>query len=734
MKVHIKSRSGSLSDEVINPISFDENADEIDKIEHPIEFPEGGGWREQGLIFEGETGYENEAEYRNQFDDTGCDAREVPPALSESREVESGAPIIEPIEFMGSDAPIIEPIEFTESAGKTKNLSGQQEMEHGRESEKTEPSNESLSVQAAAATAGNPNFVTAAASKAVRCGSSAVQEFGNFTCQVREWRIKLNRQGETMGRDEVVIAVFVQGVYAGEMCLTSREIASVRKKIQEKFPNAQVYTKTKHPDAVLGNVIREQLTESVKRYCFAQAGWNLWMGKHLYIHRGIQLKNALTDADLNLPSLLIEDTSFLVHIFSQMCFLYRDSSISLVMSLFALSGILYRPFEVAGHPIRTALYLVGKSGAYKTAVAKVLYMQLVRESNRGTPRRIDFDTEASLECALASEGTDTVTLLDDVTPGKTDTGRSRIINNLELVLRMVGDGSSKSRSNGKHENVRGAGVHGTVVITGEIMASGLSSNLRCLYLLFEKPSVDLKKLDWFQKNPLLVCTLIAHLTNFVSNQWERIVEMIITKFYDYRIMVSERLVSGRLIDCCAQLNIIADIMREFLLVYCSAAPELVNSFFKNQQGRILDVVARSEKLTDESDPADTFMEALISALENRDFTILNHRFSPSDLDSADGFVDSEHIYILEQRCYIKTTEWLSKGKIHYSFNLKQTERLLSESEYIVTAPNGARKITYCARIAVGKTKVNFLKLRLDKLRVFRLAQDNNSANVNDWSN
>lgn len=63
------------------------------------------------------------------------------------------------------------------------------------------------------------------------------------------------------------------------------------------------------------------------------------------------------------------------------------------------------------------------------------------------PRRIDADTLNSFERAVVLSGRDTTLLIDDYAPAKTPQKKAEMQNKLEMIVRMVGDGATKSRSN-----------------------------------------------------------------------------------------------------------------------------------------------------------------------------------------------------------------------------------------------------------------------------------------------
>lgn len=114
---------------------------------------------------------------------------------------------------------------------------------------------------------------------------------------------------------------------------------------------------------------------------------------------------------LYLPALNLEDASEVADIFWRARLLYRDERVIDTLLLYALLGVSYRLFDESGYPPHFLLFLYGKTGSFKTALAKVLFTQLCDERYRKYPRRIDVDTPTSLEIALTKSGCDTLTLI-----------------------------------------------------------------------------------------------------------------------------------------------------------------------------------------------------------------------------------------------------------------------------------------------------------------------------------
>ena len=250
-------------------------------------------------------------------------------------------------------------------------------------------------------------------------------------------------------------------------------------------------------------------------------------------------------------------------IFKNALSVYGDKPTISTMVLFSLLGVSFKLFEEAGYMPRFVLFINGKTGSMKTTLSKILYMQLTDEKHRNTVRRIDSDTIVSFERALVKSGRDTTTLFDDYAPAKTAQKKTEMQNKLEAIIRMVGDGSTKSRSNEKLQDVQGDGVHGAVVITGELRGKGLSSNLRCVYCMIDKSNVNLELVNWFQKNANYYTSFISIFTQYLSLNWDREICYIKDNFNKERDQLCGVLKEKRLIDSCVTLRLLADMLKRF---------------------------------------------------------------------------------------------------------------------------------------------------------------------------
>ena len=120
-------------------------------------------------------------------------------------------------------------------------------------------------------------------------------------------------------------------------------------------------------------------------------------------------------------------------------------------------------------------------------------------------------------------------------------------------------------------------VKGMVVLTGELQARGLSSNLRCLYCEMEREKANVEMVTWFQTNKYAYTTLIEHFTRFLSMEWENIVFLIRNNIESKRRMAEKYLTERRLVDTLATLWIMAEIIGQFFVKYCGMLKDNVLS-------------------------------------------------------------------------------------------------------------------------------------------------------------
>ena len=521
---------------------------------------------------------------------------------------------------------------------------------------------------------------------------------------------RMDRAGNKKGESEIICRINIygkRGPTEDEFSIRQGEINGLMSIIQKKYPSTIIWGPGRISE--IKNEFRQMISEIPEELYYADAGWNYINGKNIYIHKSMKENiDMKVDTELDLPVNWTIQPNEIPALFDQILNLYQNDGVSYTMLIYSFMGVLYKVFDVAGYAPHFLLFISGRTGSYKSAIAKVLYTQLCDSKHRKFPRRIDLDSESSLERGLVLNGQDTVTLIDDFAPQQTAQKKGEIKNKLETITRMVGDGSTKSRSNASLEDHRGEGFKGMITITGEIKGTGLSSNLRCIYLEIQKENVNTDILSWMQKYDKVFTTLIHHMTTFESIYWDAIVRHIKKQYEPYRKLAYGSVHAGRLADALVNFWLVVDIVDMFFRNYCGSGWN--DERIKHVKRELQNVVVSNEEMSTDDDPAEVFMCALCSMLNNNRMELVSYEIREKILQDADGYETEGYYFMLPEKVYEKVLNWLRKAGKDLFLDSSQIIKVLGDAGYICVTSNGADKKIYYSRIRICDRRVKLLKI------------------------
>lgn len=535
----------------------------------------------------------------------------------------------------------------------------------------------------------------------------------NFYVQPVEHRIYFNRAGEEVpDKEEIVCTVYIDEM-PHPFIIKTKEISEIVKKVQRRYAEAIIDYREQNASKAIEARFRDEVHHCNRKVIYYQAGWQKIAGVMRYVRDGVNWAgNFEINTGMTLPSWLGCGGRELLSIWRKGMIVYRDEIVMPSIFAFSLMGVLYRPFQDAGIPPHFCLFLHGITGSMKTTIAKIFYVQLSSDRYRENIRRIDADTTVSLERGIVSAGYDTVTLIDDFSPAKTELKKREMADKLEMVIRMVGDGSSRSRSNMRLDDCRGEGVRGMVALTGELTGKGLSSNLRCFYCKIEKQNADLEAISWFQDNPQAYTTLLAAFADYLGNNYPFIVAHIRGVIKVQRERISKILKERRLIDSAAILFAAADIFAGFLLERCELSKEDVEAYLRFMENGIIQSAVNSQIMSAEESPGVVFVQAVAALMRSNKIILHSERIKMTESTVGDGFEDAVFYYFNPDSTHKKAVSFLNNTNKYCPYELREILSIMADEGIIKTAPNGANKRTYCVRIQVGNgAKYNFIKIR-----------------------
>ena len=546
----------------------------------------------------------------------------------------------------------------------------------------------------------------------VKSEEPKVSDWANFCIIPKIRYIYINRMGEqNREREEILAEIVFNGVQKEIFYIKTKDISNLCKIIRKRFAIACIDFETKNVEKWIERDFREAVRQCRIVCRYYEQGWQMICGEMVYANKSAKcFKDVEYTMSANLP--LVNCSPEYIGKSLLIAFdLYQNRSSMATMIMYSLLGVMYRPFKEAGYPPKFLLFLYGKTGSMKTTIAKILFSQLGDDKVRDNPRRIDSDTIVSFERAVIESGYDTVTLIDDYNPAKSRKKKEEMTNKLESIIRLVGDASSKSRSNIKLEDCRGEGVQGTVVLTGELRGKGLSSNLRCLYCKMTREMVGIDTISWFQGNPYIYTTIIHEFAKYVSENWIWKVTHIRNSFPCLRTEINEILSERRLVDAVVTLVIVYHFMYDFLVNYCKVKEDEVMKAVGNVEQDIISNAQMSQAISSEDSPSVLFIKTINDLMRVGTIVLGTGKIAMHDIDKFDGFDDMDYFYFNPEMVFKKVRSFLMASNIDLAMDLKEMLIALYDDGILKTAPNGKGKRTYCVRIGVGDgKKQNFLKI------------------------
>ena len=538
----------------------------------------------------------------------------------------------------------------------------------------------------------------------------------NFDLEPLKEVIKL--QGENR-IDGVVKAVIVFKDHRTEFSVNSCDVKNVLSYARKadiqcivEYNPAKVTEKiTNHFLSKLGNIPKE--------YVQTQAGWTSWKGRPIFSHDGRKVGNSRELKFQTGVSVLRKElrNTDIINIFYS---ILEIAPIKVIAPLIAtaLLGPLFQLFSSVGDEYRPSFvtFINGQSGSLKTAVAKVLFT-MFNADNAKVPASFK-DTATSMEIRL-KESRSSVALIDDYYATGLSSVKYDMQKSLETIIRFVGDGTSRNRSNANLEDVKGTRPEGMVVITGEDTDGQLSTLLRCLVINVEKGTFNGKQLEMFQQNKLLWSTSLATFIDYVEMYYLQIQELIKNNFSTGREHYKDYFSDLRQVDQMVQLHLTYRILEGFLVALGGNEENIYNIGESCIDG-CAEAVKLSHEYAIENSAENQFPITVYNMIIKRELNIaVTRQQYNNNVSSYDGF-ETEEYYILDfERLYAKVLAHYKR--INKRFDLAKGacksslyKAGLLEVEY-ENRGTGKEKLLYEKKYQIGTSRIRLLTIRKESL-------------------
>jgi hypothetical protein len=513
-------------------------------------------------------------------------------------------------------------------------------------------------------------------------------------------------EGDKQCEDEIRCILYINSQEKQVLDIKISNLKNLHNYIMDRYPEAICNIDTAKITAHIESSLRQQIAEGIPtKLKQKQHGWSKITGKMEYFHDGITRENIYieTHNKIAIDKNIYSNNAVLIETLYLMMSTTKHLSISTPLVATAFLGILFRLFTEAGISPQFAVFIYGASGTMKTSYSKVLF-SLFNTGDMQKNRIVSSfkDTMTSYEMRF-KECKDTVLLLDDYHPTVDPKNKKAMEAKAEEMIRFVGDGIGKNRSNAFLEDVKGTRPEGMLVITGEETLGTNSTMLRTLFVHIQKGDIIPDKLSFFQSNPLLWTTVLQRFIDYVQLNYYSLIKYVQGHTFTLREKYKFNFKELRPCDQMVILDLTFHIIGNFLLelgcpndLVCADITGWVDACFN----AITDNCAWCACNSTEA----IYAVALYNCIANKEIRIAeNKQLYERNLAQYQGF-EEDLCYILDSsQIYPRISNSISKSGRTVCITEAEGIYQLREAGLLITSKNG--KINNGREKIIPKVKI-----------------------------
>lgn len=526
-------------------------------------------------------------------------------------------------------------------------------------------------------------------------------------------------EGESMVEKNVVFEIDFAGTVTN-LTVPSEKLDMIADIVKKEVLGAIVYCNIYAANTKLVEVIRQSLAKGVAiQKKQKKSGWSLYEKMPIFFHDAHEPlpgeplietgKAVLTDSSLKGQAGLIFEEILKIAPAKVIAPMIATAVLAPLHRLFAEANAAFVP--------QFALFINGRSGSFKTAVAKVLFN--IFNTNQVVIPASFKDTATSLEKRL-QEYAHAPVLIDDFYATGLSRDRASMQKSLEMVIRYVGDGIGKNRSNGILQDVKGIPPTGMVIITGEDTAGQLSTLLRCLIINVDRDTFDANILTEFQNSPLMWSTFFAAFLQFLERNYASIVEYLRKEGFETRKSVEQLFRDRRPADQLAQCILAFRILNKFLRLI-SPETALMDALCEQCIAGCQEAVVASQNYAEQNSAEEKYCFYLVDAIFSNQIALAeNKERYEKEITIFDGFWTDEFIFCRSESVYTKIRKNLKNQGKDLTLDELNAKRALDKAGIIVTQVECKGTANEKKNLEI-KVSINGKRVRM--LKIIRSALD-----------
>ena len=522
------------------------------------------------------------------------------------------------------------------------------------------------------------------------------------------------------------------------------DIATIQKClwVPENF-GFEYYINKKRIDDFMSIIRQLCINSSIKNVC-NHTGWIIEDNKWSYIHANgcigdvkveVQLEESINNYCLPEKSKNLKEACKLS---MKLCDTLKDDKGIILQSLVYLSPLVDIINQVTKPP-EMVVWLWGKTGSRKTSLARVYLSHFGDFTNKIPCTFNDTKTAVELKANLLK---DTLCLCDDFAP-KQDYREKKIQDsNAELILRMYGDRIAKGRSSNKLDIKNMNIPRGMMLVTGEGIISGESSNARLLSIDVNRESVNLDILTRIQNNASILGEAMRGYIEWLMDQLNKkhdledtLENILKDNFEFYRDELRDKYgdcVHGRTIEAISWLKVGFTCMLQYMVDINIIDESIQKSYVKRLDIVMNNLIDSQIELISSNSPIEEFLNTLKEAIDSNSIKLgtLNskNQVIEDKTENMYGYRDSNYYYFYLDKIY-SFVKWEQQKKgMYMSINQKSLVKQLREEGIVKSdSKNNSPKKVIHVKDATGKDGYKDIRPRL--LHIERSKIDNFTYSV-----
>lgn len=549
-------------------------------------------------------------------------------------------------------------------------------------------------------------------------------ELTNYHLEPREKIITF--EGDKQCENEIRCTLYINSQEKQVLDVRVSELKNLHNHIMDRYPEAICNIDAAKVSAHIEASLRQQIANGIPtKLKQKQHGWSKITGRMEYFHDGTTRNDIYieTHNKIAINKNIYSNNAAIIETLHLMMNTTKHLSISAPLVATAFLGILFRLFTEAGISPQFAVFIYGASGTMKTSYSKVLFSLFNTDDMQKNRIVSSFkDTMTSYEMRF-KECKDTVLLLDDYHPTVDPKNKKAMEAKAEEMIRFVGDGIGKNRSNAFLEDVKGSRPEGMLVITGEETLGTNSTMLRTLFIHIERGDIIPDKLSIFQNDPLLWTTVLQRFIDYVQFHYYSIIEYIQGNTFSLREKYKFSFKELRPCDQMVVLDLTYHIIGSFLLelgcpnsLVCTNIAEWVEACFNAITDNCTWCACNSTEAI--------YAVALYNCIVNKEIHIAESKLLyERNLTQYQGF-EEDSCYILDSsQIHPRISNSISKSGRTVCITENEGINQLRAAELLITSKNGRtnngrEKIIPKVKVTINNDRKWMLKIPKSLLEQF----------------